>query len=67
MEKDIILLALHRFQEIVANNRSQTYSPDLSSKMDRQLARLAIKKYQKTAKWRSQSPRSRSNENGAWT
>lgn len=47
MEKDIILEALHRFQDIVelAQSRKQSVYPTIES--DKMLIRLAIKKYNK--------------------
>jgi hypothetical protein len=66
MKKDIILKALHRFQEIVLSDQAKTYAAHPSSEADVQLARLAIKKYQKTVALRLRIPRKQSNGNTAW-
>lgn len=53
MDRDIIMDALKRFQEIVASDRPLRTMLE----SDRRLARLAIKKYRKTMDWRANLPR----------
>ncbi|WP_419661746.1 uncharacterized protein Dvar_21790 [Desulfosarcina variabilis str. Montpellier] len=53
MEKDIIVDALYRFQQIVDSDRPSIHMLE----SDRRLARLAIKKYTKTVAWRASLPR----------
>jgi hypothetical protein len=53
MDKDIIMDALNRFQEIVDSDRPSAKTLE----SDRRLARLAIKKYSKTVAWRASLPR----------
>lgn len=53
MEKDIIIEALHRFRDIVDHARPQTHDAYRPVEADRRLVRLAIKKYNKAAQWRS--------------
>jgi hypothetical protein len=54
MERDIIIKALYRFQDLVAKAPPPTTAPNQTVESDRRLARLAIKKYSKTIAWRSQ-------------
>jgi hypothetical protein len=54
MERDIIIKALYRFQDLVAQAPPPTTAPNQTVESDRRLARLAIKKYNKTLAWRSQ-------------
>jgi hypothetical protein len=62
MERDIIIKALYRFQDLVAKAPSQTISPNQDGESDRRLARLAIKKYNKTVAWRSRISLSREDQ-----
>jgi hypothetical protein len=62
MEKDIILEALYRFKEIVDRDRFLLTTPFQTGESDRRLVRLAIKKYNKTMKWRSRIPQYRPNQ-----
>ena len=63
MEKDIIMDALYRFQEIVESERP---SKDVRQS-DRRLAHLAIKKFKKTTAWRSSLPRYQSQHQELFT
>lgn len=64
MERDIIISALYRFQEIVdqANPESSTFYQTIEA--DKRLVRFAIKKYSKTLQWRSSASRFAGSEKG---
>jgi len=54
MKPDIIREALLRFQELAEAEGGTAYPPPRQQANDRNLARLALKKYQKTQGWRHQ-------------
>lgn len=68
MEKDIILAALIRLQEIVNNGNAPSHGVIYTSlKSDRRLARLALKKYHKAQQWRQGVKGCHDGERQAWT
>lgn len=64
MERDIIIKALYRFQDIADDAQTSLASGYQVVEADRRLARLAIKKYNKTMEWRMQLPRYQPDEKG---
>ena len=62
MERDIILEALYRFRDIVDPEWPHAFVPCAMLESDKRLARLAIKKYNKTLEWRAHRPPRRSDE-----
>jgi hypothetical protein len=67
MEKDIVLTALHRFQEIVVKGQLQSHAAGPSLEADLRLVRLAIKKYSRALEWRSRIPRTYPNGSNLWS
>jgi hypothetical protein len=57
MERDIIISALYRFQEIVDQADVETSTSYQTIEADKRLVRFAVKKYSKTVQWRSSASR----------
>lgn len=66
MERDIIMSALHRFQEIVDQTGPNASASYQTIEADKRLVRFAIKKYSKTIQWRSAAPRFSGSEKGVY-
>jgi hypothetical protein len=64
MKPDIIREALLRFQELVETDGRTTSVHSRQRRSDRDLARLALKKYQKTQGWHSQQEKVGSDRTG---